>query len=436
MFYLLVASSVIQIFCNFLILDKLPILKKYNLFLSSIILIISFNLSIYISQIDTLVLFVLLFSLSYMNNRTQMFGKILFHFAIAYFVVFSFNYLFTDIVIKIILSENSLLMFLWFCFTLTLNISLAFFIRRFLLSKLTNKLSLFGGYILFTLVFSYQLYKLSEYVQISPTDLKLDTLLRIFNIFIILLVISGIISIVMVKRHQKLALETQKKEIEYQSMQLYTAELNKQYQEIRKFRHDYINILSSMESYMELEQMSELKDYYHQHIQPTRAIFSEHFTKLNDLQKIEDPAIRSIFMTKLVLAQEKNISVQLEISELIQLPDSIDPVILVRIFGILLDNAIEELTILNKGELEIAIFKLEQDTIFIIQNTARVNIEPLHQLKTNGFSTKGNHRGIGLSTVDNLIKQVPNLLLETIIENQLFTQKLTILTDRYHKLPN
>jgi two-component system sensor histidine kinase AgrC len=240
----------------------------------------------------------------------------------------------------------------------------------------------------------------------------------------------------MVKRHQKLALETQKKEIEYQSMQLYTAELNKQYQEIRKFRHDYINILSSMESYMELEQMSELKDYYHQHIQPTRAIFSEHFTKLNDLQKIEDPAIRSIFMTKLVLAQEKNISVQLEISELIQLQDSIDPVILVRIFGILLDNAIEELTILNKGELEIAIFKLEQDTIFIIQNTARVNIEPLHQLKTNGFSTKGNHRGIGLSTVDNLIKQVPNLLLETIIENQLFTQKLTILTDRYHKLSN
>jgi two-component system sensor histidine kinase AgrC len=371
-----------------------------------------------------------------MNNRTQMFGKILFHFAIAYFVVFSFNYLFTDIVIKIILSENSFLMVLWFCCTLTINISLAFFIRRFLLSKLTNKLSLFGGYILFTLVFSYQLYKLSEYVQISPTDLKLDTLLRIFNIFIILLVISGIISIVMVKRHQKLALETQKKEIEYQSMQLYTAELNKQYQEIRKFRHDYINILSSMESYMELEQMSELKDYYHQHIQPTRAIFSEHFTKLNDLQKIEDPAIRSIFMTKLVLAQEKNISVQLEISELIQLQDSIDPVILVRIFGILLDNAIEELTILNKGELEIAIFKLEQDTIFIIQNTARVNIEPLHQLKTNGFSTKGNHRGIGLSTVDNLIKQVPNLLLETIIENQLFTQKLTILTDRYHKLSN
>lgn len=434
MFYLLVASSVIQTFCNFLILDRLPILKKYNLFLAGIILIITYNLSIYISQVEIIVLFVLLFSLSYMNNPTQSIGKILLHFSIAFLLKYGLECLFPTLMIKIILSENNLWMFLWFCALLAINCLCAFIIRRYLLSKLMDVWLSLSGYVLFTIVFLYQMYKLNVYIQSLPIDSKFDTLLKIFYIFLVILIFIGVISVTMLKQHQNLALETQKKEIEYQSMQLYTIELNKQYQEIRKFRHDYINILSSMESYMELDQMTELRDYYHQHIQPTRAIFSEHFTKINDLQRIEDPAIRSIFTTKLLLAQEKNISVQLEINELIQLPTSIDPVILVRILGILLDNAIEELSILKQGTLEIAIFSLNQDYVFIIQNTARMNIEPLHQLRINGFSTKGNHRGIGLNTVDTLVHQVPSLLLETIIDNHLFTQKLTLSASPHPKI--
>jgi len=436
MFYLLVASNVIQIFCNFFILDNIPILKKYNLILSSIILIITYNLGIYTAQVNSIVLFVLLFALSFMNNRTHLIGKILLHLSLAFLLTFVLDYLSTSFLIKIILSNNNVFMLLWFCFSLGINALSAFLVRKFLLLKLSNKWLSISGYIVFSCIFLYQLYHLNNYIQTNPIDFQFETLLKIFNIFIILLVFIVVTSVVILKRNQKLALESQKKEIEYQAMQLYTTELNKQYQEIRKFRHDYINILSSMESYMELGQMSELKDYYHQHIQPTRAIFAEQFTKLNDLQKIEDPAIRSIFTTKLLLAQEKSIAVQLEISETIQLPQAVDPVILVRIFGILLDNAIEELSILKQGHLNIGIFTLEKETVFIIQNTARMNIEPLHQLKTSGFSTKGNHRGIGLSTIDNLIQQVPNILLETTIDNQLFTQKLTILTDKYRKFPS
>ncbi|KAF1304139.1 sensor histidine kinase [Candidatus Enterococcus willemsii] len=425
MFYLSIFSHIIQIFCNFFILDTLPLFKKNNLFLSVIILILTYNLGRNISQVDTIVLLVLLFILSFMNDRTQPIGKLLLTLTLAFLLSMGFDYFATPFTIQVLFSGNNSLMIFWFCFSVACNCLLAFGIQRLFLTKLPENQLAWLGYTVFSLFFVYQLYALNNYIQSNPSDFQFETLLNIFNIFIVLLIFVGILTITLLKRHQRLTLIAQKKEIEYQTMQLYTTELDKQYQEIRKFRHDYINILSSMESYMEAEDMSELKAYYTEHIQPTRAIFSEHFLKLNNLQKIENAAIRSIFMTKLLLAQEKGIPVSLEINEPIQLPATVDPIIFVRILGILLDNAIEELENLQQGTLEVAIFTIAEDCLFVIQNTARADIEPLHQLKTTGFSTKGSHRGLGLSTVDELVQQIPNLLLETSIDKQ-FTQKLTI----------
>lgn len=425
MFYLSIFSHIVQIFCNFFILDTLPLFKKNNLFLSVIILILTYNLGRNISQVDTIVLLVLLFILSFMNDRTQPIGKLLLTLTLAFLLSMGFDYFATPFTIKVLFSGSNGLMLFWSCFSVACNCLLAFGIQRFFIAKLPENQLSWLGYMLFSLFIVYQLYELNNYIQSNPSDFQFETLLNIFNIFIILLIFVGILTIITLRRHQRLTLVAQKKEIEYQTMQLYTAELDKQYQEIRKFRHDYINILSSMESYMEAEDMAELKAYYTEHIQPTRTIFSEHFLKLNDLQKIENAAIRSIFMTKLLLAQEKGIPVSLEISEPIQLPATIDPIIFVRILGILLDNAIEELENLQQGTLEVAIFTIAKDCLFIIQNTARADIEPLHQLKATGFSTKGSHRGLGLSTVNELVQQIPNLLLETNIDKQ-FTQKLTI----------
>lgn len=50
---------------------------------------------------------------------------------------------------------------------------------------------------------------------------------------------------------------------------------------------------------------------------------------------------------------------------------SVDPVILIRILGILLDNAIEELESLKEGKLLVGIFITNGDLMFIIQNTVR-----------------------------------------------------------------
>ncbi|MEG1174266.1 GHKL domain-containing protein, partial [Carnobacterium sp.] len=97
------------------------------------------------------------------------------------------------------------------------------------------------------------------------------------------------------------------------------------------------------------------------------------------------------------------------------------------ILGILLDNAIEELETLTYGKLLVGIFTINSDLVFIIQNNVREDIESVHLLKKQGYSTKGETRGIGLANVEELISLEPRLLLETTIKDKLFIQKIIIM---------
>ncbi|MGX7195797.1 sensor histidine kinase [Enterococcus olivae] len=432
MFYLLVLSNIIYLLVSFIILDGIPVLKKTNPFLLSVMvfLLLSYiRLGFYISVIDELLLFMILLTFSYMNNRKQLIGTTFLLLSLAFILQFlAIHVPYSDrLLLYLMSSGNDLWIFSYILLMLVIVGLVSFLAKKYLLSKLSQKVSQFLGYGAFASILCYQLYSFFEYILLSPTETQGTTFVQVFILLFLFMITISIISIYTLVNNQRLGFEAQKKTIEQQAMKVYIDELNKQSLEIRKFRHDYINILSSLEGYLEMEDFDGLKAYYHQSIQPTRTLFSDHFLRLNDLQKIDDPALRSIFVTKLLLAQEKGLSVQLEISDTFSLPPQLDPVVLVRIIGILLDNAIEELEQLQHGQLEVALLKIETDILLLIQNTVRPTIEPLHQLKSAGFSTKGTSRGLGLSTVDELISQSSSLLLETKITPQHFTQKITIL---------
>lgn len=127
-----------------------------------------------------------------------------------------------------------------------------------------------------------------------------------------------------------------------------------------------------------------------------------------------------------MLAKEKNIDVQLEIPDQIPAQNSLS---LIRMLGIVLDNSIEELDSLKGGTLQVGIFDLEKNYLFIIKNNHRPTIESLHQLQQQGYSTKGTNRGIGLNNLMELSKKEANIALETEITEQFFIQKITVLKD-------
>ena len=91
-----------------------------------------------------------------------------------------------------------------------------------------------------------------------------------------------------------------------------------------------------------------------------------------------------------------------------------------------LDNAIEEVIKAKKKEREILV-SMYIDEYFIIEisNIFFGDIE-INRLTEKGYTSKGKGRGYGLSLVDRIINKNDRLELETIVINNIFTQKLKI----------
>ena len=431
MFYLIVISNIFQIFLSFILLDQISLKKRTNLIVSVFILFLvsSVHLNLRLASLDELVLSALLLTISFMNHQRQAVGVTLFHLSFAFIVQNLAVFLLSpsSVLFYIATQASEFVIFLYFLFTLFMVVLASLAIRRFVFTRLPQKWQQYSGPILFMLFFTNKVYALYQYLLASPAETQFDTLIKMFVITLVFVVTLGGISIYIFSNNQKLAFATREKVIEQRAMQLYIDEISKQNEEINQFRHDYLNILSSLESYLEEGDLQALTVYYQQTIQPTRTLFLANASKLSALQKIDHPAIRGIFMTKLLLAQEKGISVHLEMTGKIIFPKHVFDLNLIRILGILLDNAIEEVDALGKGELAVAFFQEKDALVILIQNTVRNPVEPLYQLKKQGFSTKGKGRGYGLSTVDELMSQTSDLLLETTISQHLFVQKLTLL---------
>ncbi|GMG67061.1 hypothetical protein TEHIT2_22540 [Tetragenococcus halophilus] len=62
----------------------------------------------------------------------------------------------------------------------------------------------------------------------------------------------------------------------------------------------------------------------------------------------------------------------------------------------------------------------------ITLNSFNEELPKLYQLKQPGFSTKGNSRGIGLNSLDDMIAREQNVLLDTQVIQDGFQQMLTV----------
>lgn len=244
---------------------------------------------------------------------------------------------------------------------------------------------------------------------------------RFFMIYLLISFIS--VSFFMISL--KLKYEKQRRKDEYEALQLYIAQIETQYTELRKFRHDYQNILTSLEDYIVNKDYDKLKAYYFTKIKSASETIVKNDFSLERLNRIQIREVKSILAAKLMLAQESDIDATFEAEETItEVP--VDSIILIRIIGIILDNAIEELRTLKHGKLMVGMFQDHHTITFIAQNTCHPQTPKVHILKQPGFSTKGENRGLGLSTLSELVQSHPNLSNETMIVDNQFIQKIMI----------
>lgn len=429
MIYAIDLLNIIDTFVAFTILDRLSMRNK-KVSIGAIILlfiVISLQLKPVIPVVSELFFVVLLVSLSYMNRREQPIGITLFHFAIAFGVFKLNNFLFypREVLIFLGLKASEWQIMLYALFTIGIGVATSLLVRKYITQQMNQLWKQRMGYLLFAALLINQFVILVQYLTNIPIESERYILIEMTISFSILLMGIFTLSVLIFSSNQKLAFETKEKEIKQRAMQLYIHDISKQNQVSRQFKHDYINILSSLECYIEAGDMADLKVYYEETIQSTDQLLDIDNTRLADLQRMDHLGLRSLLIIKLLLAQEKGVQVHLEI-EAMSWQVKVDEIALIRVVGILLDNAIEELELLGQGRLDIAFFSKGNEIQLMIRNTVRTIIEPLYQLKEPGFSTKGDGRGLGLSTVETLVNQSSILFLETTIDSNYFLQNLTI----------
>jgi len=247
-----------------------------------------------------------------------------------------------------------------------------------------------------------------------------------FWIYIVIFCYIGfsILSFFTYVRYKNERWNLEQRTIEYSQLQFYLNEVEQQQNAIRKFRHDLHNILVAMDIYIKNDDWDGLKKYYPKVRDVSKLITKNEF-ELGELSKIKVPDLKNIILAKVVMAQNLKLDVKLDIWEEID-NVQVDTIVLVRILGIILDNAIEELQSLGGGTLRIACLRVEDSINLVIQNTCRPDMPPIRILNQVGFSTKGKERGFGLNNLEELTDSLQNVVLITSVEERIFTQTLII----------
>lgn len=209
-----------------------------------------------------------------------------------------------------------------------------------------------------------------------------------------------------------------------QQQNLYIQSLESIQQDMREFKHDYRNMMVSLYLQSKEGNVQEIEQQIAQMMNDFDDSIGEKMNLVAQLSNIKISEIKSLLMEKLTIIQKKKIPVKLEILYEIK---SINMNIMdfTRILGIVLDNSIEEV---EEYHGEIVIIMLQQDSSLYlnVENTIHEQID-IHKISKPRYSTKGNTRGMGLSSLEKIIMKYPNVIHNVMCENNKFTQEITIL---------
>ena len=238
-------------------------------------------------------------------------------------------------------------------------------------------------------------------------------------VFICLLLIFFAMNSYKVQIEKEIALK--QKKFEQKHLQTYTDEIVKLYNEIRGFRHDYAGMLVSMQMAIDSEDLQEIDRVYNEVlVKANQKLRSEKYTYF-DLNNLEDSALRSLIAQSIVYARNNDVEFTLEVKDVITRL-SMDLLDLVRIMSILLNNAVEGAADSYLKQMEVAVIKMDFETVIVIQNSCKITMTPSEDLFALGFSTKGRNRGLGLNNVKEILDKYDNIILETEMEDNTFRQ--------------
>ena len=224
------------------------------------------------------------------------------------------------------------------------------------------------------------------------------------------------------KLHERL---DQEQALRYRDMERYSRHIEELYKEVRSFRHDYTNLLTSLRLGIEEEDMEQIKEVYDSVLKDSSQKLQDNKYDLGRLVNVRDKALKSLLAGKFLKARDKNIVFNIEVPEEIQV-EGMSLLDFLTIVSILCDNAIEASVEASQPHVSIAFLKNGAQETFIIENSIKEEGIDISEIFSFGASSKGEERGVGLYTVMKIVESHPNTSLNTTCQNQVFRQVLTI----------
>lgn len=218
----------------------------------------------------------------------------------------------------------------------------------------------------------------------------------------------------------------QEQTLRYRDMERYSLHIEELYKEVRSFRHDYTNLLTSLRLGIEEEDMGQIKEVYDSVLKDSSEKLQDNKYDLGRLVNIRDHSLKSLLAGKFIKAREKDIVFNVEVPEEIQV-EGMSLLDFLTIVSILCDNAIEASAEASQPHVSIAFIKNGAQETFIIENSIKEEGIDVSKIFSFGVSSKGENRGVGLYTVMKIVESYPNASLNTTCQDQVFRQVLTMI---------
>ena len=165
---------------------------------------------------------------------------------------------------------------------------------------------------------------------------------------------------------------------------------------LRAQRHDFMNHLQVVYSLMEMNDYGEAQDYM-------EAVYAD-IQRVSRTLKTQSPALNALLASKLSECEEKGVAANVSIGSSyadIPVPDWE----LCRVFSNIIDNAIDAMKGTEGPNLTIETAETLHSFEFAIANNGpRIPKTTQDRIFVEGFSTKGEGRGMGLAIVNGIIE--------------------------------
>ena len=257
---------------------------------------------------------------------------------------------------------------------------------------------------------------------------RYDSEFRIEELFTLVVILSLLVLLVRYS-YNLIRIKT---EYEYNQMilnqqNLYIKDLEDIQQNMRIFKHDYKNMMSSIYLNSKEGNLKEIENLISDMIDEFDENIDSKMSLTTQLSNIQINEVKSLLFKKITEIHKRNIDFHLEVVKPVQ-KNNIQTVDLVRMLGILLDNAIEEVEE-NHGDITLLMIQDEDALTIVVDNYVNRDVN-INEIDGNGFSTKENHLGIGLHSLENIINKYSNISHNISCKNNRVVQEIIILMVR------